>query len=95
MVYRKIIQDNFKIDVNHFQGIPALAYNLMLNISKVELELISGSEMNDIFPSSISETKEVNTAGLVNYLYEYIETNLLTDYAEYKTNLKSIYQLIS
>ena len=30
MVYRKVIQDNFKIDVNHFQGIPALAYNLML-----------------------------------------------------------------
>ena len=45
---------------------------------------------NLIFPSSISETKEVNTAGLVNYLYEYIETNLLTDYAEYKTNIKSI-----
>ena len=43
-----------------------------------------------IFPSSISETTVVNTAGLVNYLYEYVETNLLTDYAEYKTNLKSI-----
>ena len=45
---------------------------------------------NLIFPKFISETKEVNTAGLVNYPYEYIETNLLTDYAEYKTNLKSI-----
>ena len=31
-----------------------------------------------------------STSGLVNYPYEYIETNLLTDYAEYKTNLKSI-----
>ena len=34
--------------------------------------------------------KKSTSAGLVNYLYEYIETNLLTDYAEYKTNLKSI-----
>ena len=53
MVYRKVIQDNFKIDVNHFQGIPALAYNLMLKISKVKLELISDPEMSEFFRSSI------------------------------------------
>ena len=34
--------------------------------------------------------KKLTHLGLVNYPYEYIETNLLTDYAEYKTNLKSI-----
>ena len=53
MVYRKVIQDNFKIDANHFQGIPALAYNLMLKISKVKLELISDPEMSQFFRSSI------------------------------------------
>ena len=53
MVYRKGIQDNFKIGANHFQGIPALAYNLMLKISKVKLELISDPEMNEFFRSSI------------------------------------------
>ena len=53
MVYRKVIQDNFKIDANHFQGIPSLAYNLMLKISKVKLELISDPEMSEFSRSSI------------------------------------------
>ena len=45
---------------------------------------------NLLFPSAISEETVINTSGLVNYLFDYIETNLLTDYADYKTNSKSI-----
>ena len=37
MVYRKVIQDNFQIDINHFLGIPGLSFNIMLKISKVNL----------------------------------------------------------
>ena len=32
MVYRKIIQDNFKMDINHFLGIPGLSFNIMLKL---------------------------------------------------------------
>ena len=49
MVYRKIILQNFDMDVNHFLGIPSLAFNLMLKISKVKLELISDPEINTFF----------------------------------------------
>ena len=45
---------------------------------------------NLIFPSAINEDTVVNTSGLVNYLFDFVETNLLTDYQDYKTNLKSI-----
>ena len=45
---------------------------------------------NLIFPSAINEDTVVNTSGLVNYLYDFVETNLLTDYQDYKANLKSI-----
>ena len=53
MVYRKIILQNFDMDVNHFLGIPSLAFNLMLKISKVKLELISDPEINTFFRKSI------------------------------------------
>ena len=53
MVYRKVIQDNFEMDINHFLGIPGLSFNLMLKISKVKLELISDPEMSDFFRKSI------------------------------------------
>ena len=53
MTYRKIIQDHFDIDVNHFLGIPSLAFNLMLKISKVKIELLSDPEINFFFRNSI------------------------------------------
>ena len=53
MMYRKIIQDNFKMDINLFLGIPSLAFNLMLKISKVKLELIRYPEMSEFFQKSI------------------------------------------
>ena len=53
MVYRKVIQDNFQMDINHFLGIPGLSFKLMLKISKVKLELISDPEMSDFFQISI------------------------------------------
>ena len=53
MVYRKVIQDNFQIDINHFLGIPGLSFNIMLKISKVKLELISDPEMCEFFRKSI------------------------------------------
>ena len=52
-VYRKLIQDHFNIDVNHFLGIPSLAFNLMLKISKVKIQLISDPEMNLFFRNSL------------------------------------------
>ena len=53
MVYRKVIQDHFQIDIHHFLGIPGLSFNIMLKISKVKLELISDPEMSDFFQKSI------------------------------------------
>ena len=55
MVYRKIILQNFDMDVNHFLGIPSLAFNLMLKISKVKLELISDPEINTFFGNPLEE----------------------------------------
>ena len=49
MVYRKMIQEHFKMDINHFLGIPGLSFNIMLKISKVRLELISSPEICDFF----------------------------------------------
>ena len=53
MVYRKIIQENFHMDINHFLGIPGLSFNIMLKISKVKLELISNPEICNFFRKSI------------------------------------------
>ena len=52
-LYRQIIQDNFKIYVNHFLGIPSLALNIMLKVSKQKIELISNPEINLFFRKSI------------------------------------------
>ena len=53
MVYRKIIQKHFQMDINHFLGIPGLSFNIMLKISKVKLELISNPEICNFFRKSI------------------------------------------
>ena len=53
MVYRKIIQDHFQMDINHFLGIPGLSFNIMLKISRIKLELISDPEINNFFRKSI------------------------------------------
>ena len=55
MVYRKVIQDHFQMDVNHFLGIPGLSFNIMLKISKVKLELISNPELCDFFENQSEE----------------------------------------
>ena len=41
------------MDINHFLGIPSLAFNLMLKSSKLRLALISDPEMSDFFRKSI------------------------------------------
>ena len=53
MVYRKVIQDNFQMDIHHFLGVPGLSFNIMLKISKVKLELISDPEMSDFFQKKL------------------------------------------
>ena len=53
MVYRKIIQEHFQMDINHFLGIPGLSFNIMLKISKVKLELISNPDICNFFRKSI------------------------------------------
>ena len=53
MVYRKVIQDHFQMDINHFLGIPGLSFNIMLKISKIKLEKISDPEINEFFRKSI------------------------------------------
>ena len=37
IVYRKVLQHNFQMGINHFLGIPVLSLNLMLKTSKVKL----------------------------------------------------------
>jgi len=37
-----------------------------------------------LFPSSVSDNTALYTAGLINYIYEVVETNLTTNYAEYR-----------
>ena len=41
------------MDLNHILGIPFLAFNLMLTISKVKLELISDPEINTFFENPL------------------------------------------
>ena len=53
MLYRKIIQDHFQMDINHFLGIPGLSFNIMLKISRIKLELISDPEINNFSRKSI------------------------------------------
>ena len=53
MVYRKVIQDHFQMDINHFLGTPGLSFNIILKISKVKLELISNPEVCNFFRKSI------------------------------------------
>ena len=43
-----------------------------------------------IFPSAVSDTTLVLTSGLVNYIYDYVDTNLLTDYKDYQNKIKNI-----
>ena len=53
MVYRKVIQDHFQMDINHFLGLPGLSFNIMLKISKIKLEQISLPKISDFFRKSI------------------------------------------
>ena len=53
MVYRKVIQDHFQMDINHFLGIPGLSFNIMLKISKVKLELISDPKICDFLGNQL------------------------------------------
>lgn len=55
MVYRKVIQNNFQMDINHFLGIPGLSFNIMLKISKIKLEKIGDPEINEFFRKSIRD----------------------------------------
>ena len=43
-----------------------------------------------VFPNSSTDESIIYTSGLVNYLYDYVDTTLLTDYTVYKNNLKDI-----
>ena len=51
MVYRKVIQDHFQMDINHFLGIPGLSFNIMLKISRIKFELISDPKMSKFLKS--------------------------------------------
>ena len=53
LVYRNIIYTHFEIDVNHFLGIPGLAYKIMMKLSDTKIELISNRKMNKFFQHSI------------------------------------------
>ena len=53
LVYRNIIYEHFKIDVNHFLGIPSLAYKIMMKLSKTKIELINDKKINKFFQHSI------------------------------------------
>ena len=53
LVYRNIIYDNFTIDVNHFLGIPGLAYKIMIKLSNTKIELINNKTLNKFFQHSI------------------------------------------
>merc|ERR1712074_293643 len=53
MLYRKVIKDHFKMDINHFLGIPGLSFNIMLKISKIKLKKISDPEISEFFRKSI------------------------------------------
>ena len=37
-----MVQDDFKMDANHFQVIPSLAINLMVKMNEMKLELVNG-----------------------------------------------------
>ena len=43
-----------------------------------------------VFPSAVSEKTTVLTAGLVNYIYDFVEVNLVNSYADYKAKIKNI-----
>ena len=53
MVYRKVIQDHFQMDINHFLWIPGLSFNIMLKISKIKFEKIIDPEISEFFRKSI------------------------------------------
>ena len=48
------------------------------------------SQKDLIFPSRSQDDTETLTAGLVNFLYEFVENNLLTSYSDYQKEIKSI-----
>ena len=42
------------------------------------------------FPNSVNDKTVVHTSGLINYIFEYIETDVLTNYTDYRNNVKKI-----
>ena len=49
MVYRKIIQEHFQMDINNYLQISGLWLNIMLKINWVNVELISNPEKCNFF----------------------------------------------
>ena len=44
---------SFDLDPSHFYGIPSLSFNIMLKYSKIELDHLWDSRINDFFRNSI------------------------------------------
>lgn len=47
------------------------------------------------YPNTTDSNQRIQTSGLINYVYEYIHSDVLKSYNEYKTNLASIDNKIS
>ena len=52
-LYRRVILKSFDLDPSHFYGIPTLSFNIMLKYSKIKLDHLSDSRINDFFRHSI------------------------------------------
>jgi hypothetical protein len=48
-----------------------------------------------VFPNSVNEETRIYSAGLINYVFDYISASVELPFKEYKNNLKSINNLIS
>ena len=52
-LYRKVILNSFNLDPSWFYGTPTLSFNIMLKYSKIKLDHLSDSNINNFFRSSI------------------------------------------
>ena len=43
-----------------------------------------------VFPNTVEDTAQVYTSGLINYISNYMASNVLSNYSQYKSNLKLI-----
>jgi hypothetical protein len=79
---------------------PAKLLGLGYDLSRIEQNLSgqmvykeSGKIINlqdIVFPNTFSEDKKTLTSGLVNYIYNFVASNILKVYTEYKTQIKGI-----